>query len=192
MPERPRSRSFGPTVVVGLGAGVLAAVSAARDWATASGASAGVDVTGAVSGSSTAPLAVALGLVALASWGVVLVLRGQARRVVSVLGALASAGVVAAVVAAAGTARHDAAGAVVAKGGAGDAATSLTGWYYVCGVTAALTLAAFVVAAMRSPQWPAMGSRYDAPTSRGGAAPAEAVTDQDMWRALDDGRDPTA
>jgi hypothetical protein len=35
-----------------------------------------------------------------------------------------------------------------------------------------------------------MGSRYDAPA---GSAGRDAVrTEQDMWRALDDGRDPTA
>ena len=68
------------------------AVAASRDWATGSGSAAGVDVTASVKGSSSAPLAVALALVALAAWGVVLVLRGRARRVVAVVGALATAG----------------------------------------------------------------------------------------------------
>jgi uncharacterized membrane protein (TIGR02234 family) len=191
MPEGARSRSFGPTVALGLLGAVLSVVSASRDWATASGSAAGVDVAAATKGSASAPLGVALGLVALAAWGVVLVLRGRTRRVVAVVGALSAAGVLAAVLAAFGSTRDDAVAAVVSKGGTGDAfSTSLTGWYFACGVGAVLTLAAFAVAVVTSPHWPAMGSRYDAPVARPAAdAPA---TEQDMWRALDDGRDPTA
>jgi hypothetical protein len=39
------------------------------------------------------------------------------------------------------------------------------------------------------PQWPEMGRRYDAPTD----APAtqEIESDRDLWKALDEGRDPT-
>ncbi len=195
-----RSRSFGPAVLVGLAGATLAAVAAGRDWASASGSAAGVDVNAAVRGSATAPLGIALALVALAAWGVVLVLRGRVRRLVSGVGALASAGVLAAVLAGFQRARDDAVSALVAKGGSGEMVpSSLTGWYYACGVGAALALAAFAVAVVASPRWPAMGSRYDAPGGRSTAAPAgsggqaaEQVTERDMWRALDDGRDPTA
>jgi uncharacterized membrane protein (TIGR02234 family) len=190
-----RSRSFGPTVLAGLAGAVLSAVAAARNWATASGSAAGVDVAAAVKGSATAPLGVALALVALASWGVVLVLRGRVRRVVAVLGAMAAAGVLAVVVSGAHRARQDAVHAVVAKGGTGQAlGSALTGWYYACAVGAALTLAAFAVAAVTSPQWPEMGTRYDAPgaASTGGPSSTEPATERDMWHALDDGRDPTA
>ena len=45
---------------------------------------------------------------------------------------------------------------------------------------------------MVAPGWPAMGSRYDAPGARADAEDAAPDTEQDMWRALDDGRDPTA
>ena len=92
MAERTRSATFGPTVVIGPASAVLAAVAASRDWATASGSAAGVHVTGSVKGSTTAPLAVALALVALAAWGVVLVLRGRVRRAVAIVGALACGG----------------------------------------------------------------------------------------------------
>lgn len=207
MPERVRSRSFGPTVVLGLSAGALTAVAATRDWATASGSAAGVDVSAAAKGSSSAPLGIALGLVALASWGVVLVLRGRVRRVVALVGALASAGVLAATLAALGGVQDDAVEALVGRGATGDTSTaSLTGWYFACAVSAVLTLGSFAVAVALAPGWPAMGSRYDAPATRTAAASAAAgaaagagtgagggpVTEQDMWRALDDGRDPTA
>jgi cytochrome c-type biogenesis protein CcmH/NrfG len=55
-----------------------------------------------------------------------------------------------------------------------------------------VTLVAFVVAVVAAPRWPAMGSKYDAPATRAEAGTAEPVTEQEMWRALDDGRDPTA
>ena len=130
----------------------------------------------------------ALGLVALAAWGVVLVVRGRARQAAAASGVLAAGGVLAATVAAHGGARDEAVRAVVAKGGTGDAfATSLTGWYYLCAAAALLTLFAFAVAVVAAPRWPAMGTRYDAP----GARAAEPATEQDMWRAQDDGHDPT-
>jgi uncharacterized membrane protein (TIGR02234 family) len=151
-------------------------------------------VTATVKGSSSAPLAIALALVALAGWGVVLVLRGRARRVVALVGALASAGVVLTVSTALGRIRDDAASAVAAKGGTGDQlVTSLTAWYWVCLVASVLCLAAFVVAVVAAPGWPAMGSRYDAPTTA--ATPREQApptTEQEMWRALDEGHDPTS
>lgn len=176
-------------MLVGLAGAVLASVAASRDWARASGSAAGVDVAGSVRGSASAPLAVALALVTLAAWGVVLVLRGRSRQAVAVVGMLAAAGVLAAAVVAFGRAQDDAVRAVVAKGGTGDAfSSSLTGWYYACVVGAALTLLAFGVAVVVSVRWPAMSSRYDAPVSRPTPAP---VGEQDMWRALDDGRDPT-
>ena len=66
--------------------------------------------------------------------------------------------------------------------------TSLTAWYWVAGVGAAVCLFTLAVAVRKAPSWPAMGSRYDAPAARA-AGPA---TDQDLWRAMDEGHDPTA
>jgi hypothetical protein len=89
-----------------------------------------------------------------------------------------------------GDAAQDAAvAAVQAQGATGDAlAASVTAWYWVTGLAAALTLGTLLVAVRKAPSWPAMGSRYDAPATRS-ATPA---TDQDLWRALDEGHDPTA
>jgi len=195
-PVRRRSRSFGPTVLVGLAGAGLAAVAAARDWATASGDSGASRVHAVAKGSEAAPLAVALALVALAAWGTVLVLRGWVRRAVAVVGALASAGVVAAVVAAFSGVRDDATSATVTSGATPESVSaSLTAWYPVCGIGAVLALVAFCVAVRVAPGWPAMGSRYDNPAVRateGEAATSGPGSEQDMWRALDDGRDPTA
>ena len=194
MAERARSRSFAPTAVTGVATAALAAVAASRDWATGSGSAAGVDVTASVKGSSSAPLAVALALVALAGWGVVLVLRGRARRVVAIVGAVAAAGVVLTVSTAVGRLRDDVAEAVAAKGGTGEqVASSLTGWYWACLVASLICLATFVVAVVAAPGWPAMGSRYDAPTTGADSTrqDTQPSTEQEMWRALDEGHDPT-
>jgi uncharacterized membrane protein (TIGR02234 family) len=119
---------------------------------------------------------------------VVLVLRGRARRFAAVVGALAAAGVLGSVLLGAGAAQDAASTAVQAQGATGDAlAVSLTAWYWVTGLAAALTLGTLVVAVRKAPSWPAMGSRYDAPAARS-STPA---TDQDLWRALDEGHDPT-
>ena len=193
MAERPRSRTFGPTVLAGLAGAALASVAAARDWAHASGRASGVAVTAAAKGSESAPLALALGLVALAAWGVVLVVRTRTRRVVAVVGGLASAGVLAATVVAFGRAQDDAERALAAHGATGDVTrAALTGWYWAALVGGVLALLAFVAALRLAPGWPAMGTRYDAPATRAAQEQAAPATEQDMWRALDDGRDPTA
>jgi uncharacterized membrane protein (TIGR02234 family) len=184
-----RDRSFGRTVLVGLAASALTAVAAARPWAEAVGDNAGVEVTAAADGNDVAPLALALALVALASWGVLLVLRGRARRVVAVAGALAAGGVLATVVSVFGSARDAAVSAAQFAGATGDTFTSsLTAWYWTTGAGAVLSLAALAVAVARAPRWPAMGSRYDAPSARE-TSPA---TSEDLWKALDEGHDPTA
>ena len=148
-----------------VGAG-LAAVAAGRDWATASVTS-GVRASAAVKGSTSAPLAIALALVALAAWGVVLVVRGRLRRVVALVGALASAGVVVTALASLDRVKADAARAVEAKGVVSAAASdaSVSGWYVTCVVAAVVATVAFAVAVAKAPGWPAMGSRYDAPAA---------------------------
>jgi uncharacterized membrane protein (TIGR02234 family) len=189
------TRGFAGTVLVGLAGAVLATVAGSRDWASAEGGSAGVQVSATATGSASAPLAVALGFVCLASWGVVLVLRGRSRRAVAVAGAVSAAGLLTAVLTAWGRAQHDAVRAAVADGATGNSvSSSLTGWFFACTVGAVIALAAFALAVPAAPHWPAMGSRYDAPAARRETAqvPAEERTPQDMWRALDHGRDPTA
>ncbi|HET6651533.1 MAG TPA: Trp biosynthesis-associated membrane protein [Nocardioides sp.] len=184
-----KDRRFGPTVLAGLGASALTAVAAAQPWAEADGDNAGVAVSAVADGNDVAPLALALALVALASWGVLLVLRGSARRLVAVVGTLAAGGVLAAVVSAFGSAQDAAVDAAQAAGATGDTFTSsLTAWYWTTGVAAAFSLAALGVAVARAPRWPSMGSRYDAPSARE-TSPA---TTEDLWKALDEGHDPTA
>ena len=69
---------------------------------------------------------------------------------------------------------------------------SLTGWYWATLVGGVLALVAFAAALWLAPGWPAMGTRYDAPAARAAQEEGALASEQDMWRALDDGRDPTA
>lgn len=186
-PSRP-DRSYGPAVLLGLAGAVLAAVSATREWATARGDAAGLPVEASVTGADSQPLVASLALVALAAWGVLLVVRGRLRRVVAVLGLAAALGALVSVVVAFGGVQDDALAEVAVRGATGDTfATGLSAWYYLAGAGALAAAVALAVAVVRAPGWPAMGSRYDAP-----AAWAAGPTDEDMWRALDEGHDPTS
>ena len=54
-----------------------------------------------------------------------------------------------------------------------------------------LSVVAAVLAVRLAPGWPEMGSRYDAPGRRPPPADPEDQTSLDLWRAIDEGRDPT-
>jgi uncharacterized membrane protein (TIGR02234 family) len=190
--EPRRRSSFGRTVITGLAAAALATVGATQTWADATRRTPGVRTVSA-SGSDVAPGVLPLALVALACWGTVLVLRRRGRRVVSVLGAVAS--VIAAVV------------ALVSVGDAGAAAgrllggtpdsTSTSGWPWVVAFACAVSAATFAVAFARAGTWPEMSSRYDAPGDHGTeSVRSHPETDEQpsgaaLWKALDEGNDPT-
>lgn len=188
--------SFGPVMLVGAGSAGLLALASSRTWLHATGTAASSTQRVDVSGSDAAPLALALALVALASWGVVLVSRTRARRVALGFAALAALGVLAVVVSA-GPGAHDAAARALAEHGA-DGVRSLSRQpaYWLTAVAAVLQLAILAVAFRAAPAWPSMSSRYDAPGGQA-ATVSEAVADDapvsdlDLWKALDEGRDPT-
>ena len=60
----------------------------------------------------------------------------------------------------------------------------------VFGLGCLLTAAAFLVAVRGAGRWPEMSRRYDAPGDGVGSDGRTGATD--LWRALDEGRDPTA
>ena len=177
-------RWFGPAVLGGLAGSALAALAGAKPWAAPdrSAGTALVDHTG-----GHVPLAGALGLVALACWGVVLVTRRVVRRVVAVLAVLASAGLVAASTIGRSAAIDSAREATVNLGAA-RAGVHTTLWWWVGLVASVVALAAAVLAVRLCAGWPEMGSRYDAPASR---PTAEEMSEVDLWRAIDGGHDPT-
>lgn len=183
---RPRRRTFGPVVLVGVLAGVAVAVAGAEPWFLPTGevpAEEGVlaaytytDDVGVVTTAN------ALALAGLACWGVVLVTRGRFRLAVALLGLLTAVGLVVTVVAASFTTPDDVRQqfedlSIPAPG------IDTTGWFWIGAVATLLGLAAWLLAVRWVSDWPEMGSRYDTPAD----SPPE-----DLWKAIDAGHDPTS
>jgi len=192
-PRPERRRTFAPAVLVGLAAAGLVAVAGNQPWAKADDDQGGIgEQVAAVSvavGDAKAPLATALALVVLASWGVLLVTRDRFRRVVAWLAAVASAGLLAAVVAAV-VAAPDVVADAYEPYGVTDLGVHRTAWCWLAVAGAVLALGAAVVAVRDVRHWPQMGRRYDAPGSADDAGAGER-SNLDLWKAMDEGRDPT-
>jgi uncharacterized membrane protein (TIGR02234 family) len=194
-----RRRTFGPVALLGLSAGALSAVAASNPWVVDRDAAAsgdpvpGIAVADPVAAAGEMPLALALSLVALAAWGVVLVSRGRLRRVVAGLGLLASAGLVATVVVGLLTLEDRVNEAILERGSASDVlASEFTAWFSAAAVAALASVVAAALAVAWSPSWPEMGGRYDAPGAASAEVPPEERSNLDLWKSMDEGRDPTA
>lgn len=195
-------RTFGPVVLLGVASAALAAWAASKPWVDGTGADtsaeASVSVATTAAGEiASSPLGTALAFVVLACWGVLLVTRGRFRRVIAGLSVLAALGYAATVVWAPFSLPDHLVEQVRRRTGVTIEDTALTGWFWLAAASALLVLASTVLALRLVRTWPEMGTRYDAPTARaagdGAAAPSERPTDNiDIWKALDEGRDPTA
>ncbi|MFI5101691.1 MAG: Trp biosynthesis-associated membrane protein, partial [Actinomycetes bacterium] len=146
-----------------------------------------LDLTGTEVATAVGPLAV----LAMAGAFGLFATRGWVRRVLGVLLALAGAGMIVAAAQVLSGPRQASAGALTRQSvdavTAAEATYTVSWWWpALAALGGALVLAAGVGAAARSGGWPAMGSRFDAPTR----APERARTDP--WAALDRGEDPTA
>lgn len=184
---RPRRRTIAPVVLLGVLAGVVAAVAGTQPWFGGDGSRTSGG-TGFESGltvtfdGADVPAVNALALLGLACWGVVLVTRGRFRQCVAVLGVLAAAGAVVAVVNAWLTVPDDLRASFEAMAMA-DGDVSSTGWSWVGSTAAVVSLLAWVAAVRFVRDWPEMGGRYDTPSD----SPPE-----DLWKAMDQGHDPTS
>ncbi len=187
-------RSFGPVVLLGLTSAGLAAVASAKPWIGGASESAGTDASMAavVDTGTRYPLASAVSLVLLASWGVLLVTRGRVRRAFAVLAAVGALALLVCVVVGYLTLPDSAEGTYEQLMGRGAGDTGFTGWFWTTGVCAVVALVPAVLAVRLVGQWPEMGSRYDAPAVAAEQAQERALdTERDLWQALDEGRDPT-
>lgn len=195
---RAPSSTFGRTVLLGVVSGALAAVACAKPWAHLTSAAArGIpaDEPGLHSAGEV-PLALSVTLVALAAWGALLVTRAGLRRAFAYVGALASAvGLVVTVVSwwtARQAVRHALSTALALPQATADRTrVSIDGWYWVALLAELVLLASFVIACREVAGWPTMGSRYDAPATAAARAREHPVTQQELWKALDQGQDPT-
>jgi uncharacterized membrane protein (TIGR02234 family) len=189
---RPRG-TFGPVVALGLASAGLGAYAASKPWVTGSGAESAVGVASTAFGEiASSPLGTALAFVVLACWGVLLVTRGRFRRGIAGLAVLAALGYVATVAwAPFSLPDHLVEQVRVRTGGVLDE-TSLTGWFWLAVVAALLVLGTTVLALRLVRTWPEMGSRYDSPADAREATTEQPTENIDIWKALDEGRDPTA
>ncbi|WP_188111129.1 Trp biosynthesis-associated membrane protein [Nocardioides antri] len=201
-PASRRRRTFVPVVLVGLGASVVTAVAGHQPMLQVSASDLSRFGMSSFAGEEQAeagfPLAGALALVALACWGVVLVARGRFRQVVAVLAALAAGGVLAVQVVGGFVQDDEAAVAISEQIGASLLGDRLpleyTVWFWLATVASVVAVAAAVAGALSSPDWPEMGSRYDAPATheqKDSEAPPEERTSLDLWKSMDQGDDPT-
>lgn len=193
---RPRG-TFGPVVALGLASAGLGAYAACKPWVTGTGADSSVEsaigvATTAFGEIASSPLGTALAFVVLACWGVLLVTRGRFRRGIAGLAVLAALGYVATVAwAPFSLPDHLVEQVRVRTGGVLDE-TSLTGWFWLAVVAALLVLGTTVLALRLVRTWPEMGSRYDSPADAREATTEQPTENIDIWKALDEGRDPTA
>lgn len=184
----PGRRTFGPVVLVAGLAGAALATASTQPWfAPEAGAGAAYDCEAPCVGLSlddagTVSSANALALVLLACLGVVLVTRGAFRRIAAGLGLLAAAaGLVA--VAVSYTQGRDDVREFTEQYVATAPAVGSTGWFWVGAVASVVGLLAWVAAVRWVRAWPEMGRRYDTPAD---------TPPTDLWKAIDQGHDPTS
>ncbi|WP_067439354.1 Trp biosynthesis-associated membrane protein [Nocardioides jensenii] len=195
-PKRPRS-TFGPVLLLGLVGAALAAVGGNKAWYAVPDAAANIDAPVSTSDQFALdmPLAGALALVLLAAWGVLLVTRGWVRRAVAGLALISSLGLALTYVQAVRTLPDDLADKL-ADSGTSQSTSSLdagfTGWFWAAGAGIVISVVATALALRWVPSWPTMGSKYDAPSSsRTGPVDVERANDGELWKAIDEGHDPT-
>ena len=182
-----RRRTFGPVVVVAAVAGIALAMAGTQPWFAPEAAGGAYDCEAPCVGLSLDDAGVvssanALALVTLACLGVVLVARGRFRRVVAVIGLLASVAAVVAV-AVAPVQVPDDVRAFTEQYVATAPEVGSTGWFWVGAVAAVVLLPAWLAAVRFVGGWPEMGRRYDTPADS---------PPQDLWKAMDQGHDPTS
>lgn len=186
-PATEGRRWFAPTVLLGIAGTGLDALAGAKPWAAPDGnaGSTLVDRSG-----GHVPLAAALGLAGLAGWGVLLVTRGLVRRLVAFLAVVVAVALVATAVVGRSSSLDSARHATVDLGRTPTGAHT-TWWWFVALAAGVVALAASAYAVRFVSSWPEMGSRYDAPSSRPESDDPSQMEDVDLWRAIDQGRDPT-
>lgn len=211
MTEAKSGRTAYPLVLVtGLLAATAVTAGASKPWVEATAMQPDLPtIEASVEGTRLAPLAGAMGWVLLAAFGAVVATRGWARRAIGVV--IVTAAVVVFVTAMRpGDETQTVREALSARGwSGGDYVTQTQGWRWLVAGGAALSLLAGSAVIGVGSAWATMGSRYDAPVVPSTGSPAHpqidagppasvdtgatraALTDADVWRALDQGHDPT-
>lgn len=187
-------RLYAPSVLATLASGGLAFVAASRTWAHATIQAKGVPAAPLeVSGSDAIAVVPALALVIVAAALAVLAASTRVRRGVGVLVVLVAVAAIVVILRAGGeleaavtAAVHDSP-AFIGSNAPDEVQHGPWRW-----VTAGAFLAAGLVGAVIArfgAYWPTMGRKYEAPAAHSDRGTPE--TEADIWKALDEGRDPT-
>ena len=177
-------QAFVPTLAMGVPASVIALVAANKPVVTSTQAADRLAELG------TVPLAATVSILPVLAWAALLLLRGKLRMLPAAVGMAASIGTIAAASAGMDAAHQELADEWLSLGQGDAFASEYSTWFWVLNVASLLGALAFSVSLRHGHLWPAMGRKYDAPGA--GAAPAEPTSNQDIWKAIDEGRDPTA
>jgi uncharacterized membrane protein (TIGR02234 family) len=205
-PARSGRGALTATLLLSLVGATLLLVAAGQTWVSGKVQAQGAIRTVTAHGSEVSGVPGAMALVALASVVAVFAVRGNARRVLGGLVALAGAGAVFAATAALGSesgALDDKAARSVGLADVTAGSVTHSAWPWLAALGGVLVVAAGVLTVLRGAAWPGMSARYDAPAGKRSAAgprraaaaasaPAGQPTPADLWKALDRGEDPTA
>jgi len=185
-------RLYAPVVLTLLACGGLAFFAASRTWVEATVRANGLPPDPvAVSGTDAQPLVPALALVVVTGALAVLAASVRVRWVVGVL--MVVVGIGAAILVATGGSTLDAAlddavrtSSAFTGDNAPDARHVMV-WPVLAGVAFVLAALLGLVVIRLAGTWPTMGGRFEAPTGQ----KEDTRTEDDLWAALDEGRDPT-
>ena len=187
-------RLYGPSVLGSLATGGLAFFAASRTWASTTVEASGVPTARVeVSGADAVALVPALALVIVTASLAVLAASARVRRVVGLLiivvaliGIVVILGAEGAIDKAVDSAVRDSPAFI---GTNAPDTVSQSVWRWVTAAGFVLSVLVGVVITRFGALWPTMGRKYDAPKAH--TATEEVETESDIWKALDDGRDPT-
>jgi len=175
---------LGPVVVLLLTSGGGALLASRAAWSTATASPAGLpEVDLSVTGTDVAPGAVGLALVVMAAAAGVLAAGPRLRRGIGCLVVAAAVGGIVVVLTASDAAARSRALDRAAVSGV-EVAWSGTAMPVLAALAFGVAVVLGVAVAVLGPRWSTMGRRFEAPSARE-ADPA------DLWKAMDDGLDPT-
>ncbi|HSI26909.1 MAG TPA: Trp biosynthesis-associated membrane protein [Aeromicrobium sp.] len=187
-------RLYAPVVIALMAVGALGLYAVTRTWLSASVSTPGLpadQVT--VSGHDAAPVLVAVALVVAAGGLAVVAAGGWLRQLIGLV--IAALSVLAAVAAY----RVDAAGQPLAEAlkaspafvGAVPPAAERHAWQTVAWLAFVVAAVLGLAVAALSREWPRMGRRYASPAAIPPADPTDGDDPAAVWKAFDEGRDPT-
>ena len=187
-------RLYAPVVLATLAAGGLGFFAAGRTWAAFTVTTEGLPSDKVeVTGTDALPLVSALAIVIVTSALAIFASGRRTRRVVGIFTVVVALTGLWLLVGGGDTLDKALSDAVKASpaytGDTPSGSAERTIWQVVTGVAFVLSALLGAMTTRFGPSWATMGSRYERADAH--SKPVEPTTDSEMWKALDEGRDPT-